>query len=103
MKIRTRAVRSQFHKLNTFETKADYRSLLRVFVTFIPDTTLCGQHFRVFGGEAIETRTAQSILAFNEKPQRNRQLAKCLLIGFDRRQPRRQVTLTVSSPARVEF
>src|SRR2546423_4723457 len=99
MKIRARTVSSQLQKLDALETESDYRAFFSVFVTFIPDTTLGYQHFGVFGGETIQARTTQPILTFDEKPQRHRQLAKGFLIGFHRRQSRRQIAFAVSSAA----
>src|SRR2546426_9484918 len=103
MKVRTCAVGPQLHKLDAFETEADYRPLLCVFVPFIPDTTLGSQHLGIFSGEAIKARASQSIFAVDEEAQRDGQLAKCFLIGFDSRQPGHQIAFAVGSAASIEL
>src|ERR1043165_565965 len=53
--------------------------------------------------EAIQTRTAESVLAFDEKTQRDRQFAKRLLISLDGGETRDEVAFAVGRATRVKF
>ena len=77
--------------------------LFRVARAFIPQATVSLQQLRILSREAIKTRTAKTILAFDKEAKRDRKFSKCLLIRFDCRKPRDQIAFTVRRAARVQL
>jgi hypothetical protein len=61
------------------------------------------QQLRILFGEAIKTRTAQTIFAFDEKAKRYRKFAKRFLIGLDSGQSRNEISFAVCRPTRLEL
>src|SRR4029079_15037499 len=83
MQIRTGAKRAQLEKRDAFEAETHNRSLFRVAPAFVPQTAVGFQQLSVLAREAIQTRTAKSVFSFDQETQRDREFAKCLLIGLD--------------------
>ena len=54
-----------------------------------------GHQFRVFRRKPVKTGTAQTILTFNDETKCYWKFAERLLVGFDRRQSRQQITFTI--------
>src|SRR4029079_7530462 len=60
-------------------------------------------HVGMLFRKTIEAGAAQSVFAFNKKPQRHRQFAESLLVRFNSRQARHQIAFAVSRAARIKF
>src|SRR3977135_2634884 len=103
MQISTGAMRAQLQKSDPFEAQADHRTLFGIPVTFVPEAAFSLQQVGVFGSEAIETGTAESIFTFNNKPQTYRQFAKGLLVSLNRRQSRQQIAFAVGRAPCIKF
>src|SRR5882757_6424890 len=103
MKIRAGSVRSQFQKCNSFKAQTDHRAFLRIAIAFIPEAAFGLEQVRMISRESIETGTAQTVLAFDDEAQTNRQFAERLLISLDRGQARQQIAFTIGGSPGVEF
>jgi len=96
-------MRPQLQKRYAFETETDDGSLVGVFVTLVPNASLCGQHLGMLVRKTIKTRTAQTIFTLDEEAQCHRQFSECLLIRLDCRQTCNQITLAVRRTACVKL
>ena len=88
-------MRSQLHKLNSFKAETYDGPFFRVFVTFVPQATFRRHQLRVFAGKAVKTGTAQTVFTFDDETKCHWQFAERFLVGFDRRQSRKQIAFTV--------
>src|SRR3984893_11954450 len=103
MQVGARSVRPQLQKSDSLETEADDWALFRIPVTLVPDAPFRLQQIRMLGSEAIETGTAETILAFDEEAETDGQFAEGLLIRLDRSQPRHEIAFAVCGAARIKF
>src|ERR1044072_4173206 len=98
-----RAKRTQLQKREAFEAGTDDRILFLVGRAFIPQAAVSLQQLRVFSREAIKTRTAKSVLAFDDEAKRDRKFSKRLWIRFDCGKTRDEIAFTIRRAARVQL
>src|SRR5882762_9727873 len=103
MKIRARAVGTQLQKCNPLESQANHRTLLGISIPFVPDATISGEQLRIFTWETIQAGAPESVLAFDQETQSDRELAERLLIRFNGGEARYQIAFTVCPPTREEL
>jgi hypothetical protein len=103
MEIGTSAESAQLKKRDALEAEAHDGILFRITRAFVPQTAVRLQQLRILFCETIQTRTAESVFALDQKAKRDWKLPKRLLISLDRGQTRNQIAFTVRRATRKQL
>src|SRR6185295_17805850 len=103
MQIGTSAEGAQLKKRDPLEAEAHHGILFRITRAFVPQTAIRLQQLRILFCETIQTRTAKTVFAFDQKTKRDWKFSKRLLISLDSGQSRNQIAFAVRRATRKQL